>query len=212
MHRVTRHLRQNVVAYLALLFALSGTSYAGAVGKPLSQDRFSPYTLQLSDIGHAYYRVTAAHVLSNARTIKEGTPATLIRRFGRIAGYERQFLAKHILKQDLVAIGSGVTGTRTAAGAHRYFLWGTKPSRLEKKLKGARLHRLRFPRIGAESVCYSFKNRVKGIAFLNFVCYWRQHRLLGSLGANAFWVRRLEVPLIVPVGQLVAMQARRMVH
>jgi hypothetical protein len=30
MHRVTRHLRQNVVAYLALLFALSGTSYAAA--------------------------------------------------------------------------------------------------------------------------------------------------------------------------------------
>jgi hypothetical protein len=30
MHRVTRHLRKNVVAYLALLFALSGTSYAAA--------------------------------------------------------------------------------------------------------------------------------------------------------------------------------------
>jgi hypothetical protein len=30
MHRVIRHLRQNVVAYLALLFALSGTSYAAA--------------------------------------------------------------------------------------------------------------------------------------------------------------------------------------
>lgn len=30
MHRVTRHLRRNVVAYLALLFALSGTSYAAA--------------------------------------------------------------------------------------------------------------------------------------------------------------------------------------
>jgi len=30
MHHVTRHLRQNVVAYLALLFALSGTSYAAA--------------------------------------------------------------------------------------------------------------------------------------------------------------------------------------
>lgn len=28
MHRVTRHLRRNVVAYLALLFALSSTSYA----------------------------------------------------------------------------------------------------------------------------------------------------------------------------------------
>jgi hypothetical protein len=30
MYRMTRHLRQNVVAYLALLFALSGTSYAAA--------------------------------------------------------------------------------------------------------------------------------------------------------------------------------------
>jgi len=30
MHRVIRHLRRNVVAYLALLFALSGTSYAAA--------------------------------------------------------------------------------------------------------------------------------------------------------------------------------------
>ena len=98
--------------------------------------------------------------------------------------------------------------------AHGYFLWGTKPSRIRRRLDetspGATLHVVKIPRIGAESRCYGGKNTIKGTAFLNYICYWRQNQLLGSLVAEAFWARRLEVPLIIPFTQLVAMQEKRM--
>jgi hypothetical protein len=180
-----------------------------AVGLP-NGNQFSPYTLQLSDIGAGFYKLRGGRPLSNARAIKEGTPAIIIRRFGRLGGYERDFDAKHVSKEDLVEIGSTVVGTRTAAGAHSYFLWATKPSRIKRMAKGVTLHALVRPRVGAESRCYAFRNKINGFAFLNFVCYWRQNRLLGSLVAAAFWERRLEVPLIVPFTQLTMMQARRM--
>src|SRR5438876_10682674 len=104
----------------SLLLGMVGVLLSGAtamaVGLP-NRNQFSPYTLQLSDIGAGFYKLRAARPHSNARAIKEGTPAIIIRRFGRLGGYERDFEAKHFLKEDLVAIGSTVVGTRTAAGA-----------------------------------------------------------------------------------------------
>jgi hypothetical protein len=201
-----------LLLFIAAAMLLPG---AGATGTRLSTgNQFSPYTLQLADVGPSYYKQMAARPMSNRDTVRDGTPLTIIRRFGRIGGFERVFVAKQVLKEDLFSVGAGVMGTRTSAGAHGYFLWATKPSRIRHKLsqtaKGATLHVVKIPRIGAESRCYGFKDTIKGTALVNYVCYWRQNQLLGSLLATAFWARRLEVPLTIPFAQLVAMQQKRM--
>jgi hypothetical protein len=193
-----------LLTVLAVALLISATACGG--GRSNAND-LGAYTLQLSDLG-ALYKQTAAHPVSNAQSIKHGTPAAIVHRFGRAGGYERTFESKDPLQSDLLGVTSRVVSTRTAAGSHGAFLYSTARSRVDLTPKqGLRLHPIALPGLGDESRCYYLDHRQEGYPFRAFFCFWRQGRLIAYLFAGGF---KGDIPLLPAVKRVLAKQDKRM--
>ena len=186
------------ISAAALLLPLAGVGDGTA-----DANGFGPYTLRIDDLGPSY-RQTAAHRESNAWVIKHGTPPTIVHRYGRVGGYEREFRKRGSDLSGLLNIDSHVAATRTAAGSHGAFLYlsehPTKPK------AGVRFHPVAVPRVGDESRCYYTDLQKSGISVRLFYCHWRHGRLIGQLLATGLNPQRLLPALERTLGQ----QERRM--
>lgn len=174
--------------------AASGSGSSSAAGLGAS-------TIQLSDLP-ARYKQTAAHPVSNAEAINEGTSPQAVRRYGRVGGFEREFESKDPLEVALKFIMSRVVMTHTVAGSHGAFLYATS-----HVAATAGFRPVAIVRAGAESSCYDRDTKSKGFTLRTYFCIWRQGRLIGELLGVGL---RGKPSLVGSVQRLVAQQATRM--